>query len=273
METALRVVLMPPAQVAELAEAALADCSALHTPLLAAAWRQARRPDVRVLTWIGTDSGGVAGAALSDQDRALEFFGSPAHAAQWAHALQRVAFARVGGLCTQVEALIGHLPGTWRRLMTADVMATQTLPARPRRGVAGEPDLARPPDCTMAATWIQAFLAETDQEPVAYVEAAVASMIDRGDLHVWRIGDEPVSMAAVVARTLHDVRLSLVYTPPSQRRKGYAFACMSAMTRRLLDDQHHTCCVHVRSDDRAAIALYAALGYRRLGTRCEVQRA
>jgi GNAT superfamily N-acetyltransferase len=273
MGTSLRVTRMPSARVAKLAEVALADCSALHTPLLAAARRQARRPDKGALAWIGTDSAGVAGAALLDRDGTLEFFGPVAHAAQWAIALQHVALERVGGLCTEVAALIGHLPGKWRHVMAVDVMATQTRPPDPRSTVEGKADLARPQDSAVVASWIEAFLAETGQEPASHLETAVAAMIDQGDLHLWRIGEEPVSMAAVVARTLGNVRLSLVYTPPLQRRKGYAFACMGALTRRLLDEQFHTCCVHVRPGDSAAVALYAALGYRRLGTRCEAARA
>ncbi len=51
------------------------------------------------------------------------------------------------------------------------------------------------------------------------------------NFHIWKIGNEIVSMANMAHRSARHVRLNEVYTPPSQRKKGYAGALISDLCK------------------------------------------
>lgn len=84
-----------------------------------------------------------------------------------------------------------------------------------------------------------------------------------GQLFVWET-DAPVSMAAGMGKTRNGVRVALVYTPPEHRGLGYATACVTALTQRLLAQGNRYCCLYTDLANPTSNAIYARIGYRPL---------
>lgn len=56
------------------------------------------------------------------------------------------------------------------------------------------------------------------------------------DLFLWIVDGKTVSMAAIGHRSHRHARVNSVYTPPAERRKGYASALVAAVSQRVLDE-------------------------------------
>jgi predicted GNAT family acetyltransferase len=59
-----------------------------------------------------------------------------------------------------------------------------------------------------------------------------------------------------------NARINLVYTPPDLRRRGYATAAVSALTRRLLDSGRRYCCLYTDLANPTSNSVYRRIGYR-----------
>ena len=79
-------------------------------------------------------------------------------------------------------------------------------------------------------------------------------------MRLWWDGGAPVSMAGYSGPTPHSLRISAVYTPPEQRRRGYASAVTAAISQEVLDRGCQFCTLytdlgnptsnHIYQDDR-----------------------
>ena len=85
--------------------------------------------------------------------------------------------------------------------------------------------------------------------------------IQGGHLFVWD-DDGPVSMAAWTGKTPNGVRVNFVYTPPELRGRGYASACVAALSQRLLDQGNAYCCLYTDLANATSNAIYRRIGYR-----------
>jgi hypothetical protein len=81
-------------------------------------------------------------------------------------------------------------------------------------------------------------------------------------MYVWVNGGKPVSMVCHTGPTPHGIRVSFVYTPPEQRRKGYASACTAALSRRLLDAGYQFCFLFTDLGNPTSNHIYQDIGYR-----------
>ena len=91
-------------------------------------------------------------------------------------------------------------------------------------------------------------------------------MVDRhlahGRLWVWEDGDgRMVSMAASTAPTAGVSRVGYVYTPPDHRRRGYATACVAALTELLLATGADRCMLYAQLHNPTSNAIYRRMGY------------
>jgi uncharacterized protein len=80
-------------------------------------------------------------------------------------------------------------------------------------------------------------------------------------LVVWDDGGA-VSMATWAGRTDRSVRIGIAYTPPERRGRGYASACVAALTQRLLGDGVAFCCINTDLTNSTTNKIYPAIGYR-----------
>lgn len=61
-------------------------------------------------------------------------------------------------------------------------------------------------------------------------------MITSGNLYILKVNDEIVSMASIAHRAPRHVRINNVYTPPDQRKKGYASELIAYLSNLILTE-------------------------------------
>ena len=114
-------------------------------------------------------------------------------------------------------------------------------------------------DRELALEWLRAFLAET-QTPDNGAERLIDTSLAQGFLWLWHT-DKPVSMA-IRRKPIQDVvRVSAVYTPPENRRHGYAAACVHAVTKALIETDHR-CVLYTDLGNPTSNSIYRQIGYR-----------
>ena len=65
---------------------------------------------------------------------------------------------------------------------------------------------------------------------------AAKEMIESGNLFLWEVNGEICSMANIAHRSKRHARLNNVYTPPEQRKKGYASAIVAELCSKVKDE-------------------------------------
>ena len=116
-------------------------------------------------------------------------------------------------------------------------------------------------DFARIVDWTAGFLREAATLDPTPPEALARERLQAGSVFVWEHG-RPVSMAAWTGKTASGVRVNLVYTPPEERRRGYASACVAALTRRLLEAGNRYCCLYADLANPVSNAIYQRIGYR-----------
>jgi predicted GNAT family acetyltransferase len=87
----------------------------------------------------------------------------------------------------------------------------------------------------------------------------------RGDgrhAYLWEVGDRVVSLVVAGARTPNGRRIGPVYTPPAERRRGYAAALTAAASQVQLDRGSRFCFLFTDLANETANALYQRIGYQ-----------
>jgi hypothetical protein len=116
-------------------------------------------------------------------------------------------------------------------------------------------------DLPTVANWAEAFLDEIGHDDPSDPTEVAQEQIEAGSLRLW-CDEGPVSMAAWAGRTGRTVRINSVYTPPEQRGRGYASACVASLTQELLDEGLHSCCLYADLANPTSNKIYQAVGYR-----------
>jgi len=148
--------------------------------------------------------------------------------------------------------------GVAERIYQLDAVVPVTgVPGRARRAVAADRDLA--------VAWMRDFSREAlgDDNPrqaARMVDARLAGGADAG-LLFWDDGG-PMSMAGYSGPTPRGIRVGPVYTPPAHRGKGYASACVAALSGQLLDESRAYCFLYTDLGNPTSNRIYQAIGYR-----------
>lgn len=115
------------------------------------------------------------------------------------------------------------------------------------------------------AGWVVAFAAESDPG-TSMTAAAARELVERhievGTLMVWRARDEVVSMASRRIGKEGAARINLVYTPPDRRGKGYASACVAALSQASLEEGCRYCYLYTDLANPISNSIYPKIGYR-----------
>jgi predicted GNAT family acetyltransferase len=77
---------------------------------------------------------------------------------------------------------------------------------------------------------------------------------------VWEQRAEAVSMAISREPVQGVVRLSGVYTPPEKRKRGYAAACVHALSKKLREDGYR-CVLYTDLGNPTSNSIYRRIGY------------
>jgi len=84
-------------------------------------------------------------------------------------------------------------------------------------------------DTELLGDWVRAFVDEAVPNDPMPPDEAIARMAASGNFFFWEVEGSPVSMAAIVRETEATTGISMVYTPPDQRARGYAGAATAAV--------------------------------------------
>ena len=132
------------------------------------------------------------------------------------------------------------------------------------RGVSGELRKATSDDLTLVQTWGQAFRMELNSEMGLdnnQFGRVFRSRVAAGHVYLWD-DDGPVSMAMENRPSRNGVAVSYVYTPPQKRRRGYASACVAALSHKLLADGYTFCALYTDTHNPTSNHIYQQVGYQ-----------
>jgi uncharacterized protein len=114
-------------------------------------------------------------------------------------------------------------------------------------------------DRSLMIHWTRAFQTEVG-EPADDIELHVERGLAAGQLWLWD-DRETVSMAVSREPIEGVVRVSGVYTPPDQRKRGYAAACVHALSKHLRDAAYR-CILYTDLGNPTSNSIYRRIGYR-----------
>jgi len=115
-------------------------------------------------------------------------------------------------------------------------------------------------DRTLIIEWTRAFQAEVGMpESASDMERRVDRALADGQLWLW---DDAETMSMAVSREAVEgvVRLSGVYTPANKRKRGYAAACVQALSKHLRDAGYR-CILYTDLGNPTSNSIYRRIGY------------
>jgi GNAT superfamily N-acetyltransferase len=130
------------------------------------------------------------------------------------------------------------------------------------QGTPGRLRQADPADRDLLVGWAAGFLEETGVGPLGPGDV-IDGHLRAGRLWVWEDG-EPVSVAGASPVVAGVSRIALVYTPPERRRRGYAAACVAALSERVLapgPGRASTCILYTQLQNPTSNAVYRGIGF------------
>lgn len=113
-------------------------------------------------------------------------------------------------------------------------------------------------DCQLIISWMHGFGEETGERHMR--EEVLARRVAAGQFWVWQDNDA-CSVAAHTLPVRGVTRIQAVYTPPGLRCRGYAGACVSALSARL-HDAGNRCILYTDLANPVSNRLYRRIGYR-----------
>ena len=115
-------------------------------------------------------------------------------------------------------------------------------------------------DRSLMIQWTRAFQEEIG-ESANGTELRVDRGLAAGQLWLWDQNGETTSMAVGREPVRGVVRLAGVYTPPEKRKRGYAEACVYALSKHLRD-RGYRCVLYTDLANPTSNSIYRRIGYR-----------
>jgi hypothetical protein len=131
---------------------------------------------------------------------------------------------------------------------------------------AGAARVATAADRDLLIAWLTDFSVETGDSP-GPPPGTVDDELSYGGLTLWEADEIPVAVAGVRRPAAGVVRVGPVYTPPDQRRHGYAAAATVAVSQAALDAGAAGVVLFTDLASAASNGLYPRLGYQPVADR------
>jgi uncharacterized protein len=143
----------------------------------------------------------------------------------------------------------------------------------PAQRAAGRMRTVRERDRYLVIPWLDAF--EREAMPGSQPSGSRVWESFQGHaarhLHLWEAHDgRAVSVAGVSGRTPNGVRVGPVYTPPEERRRGYAGALVAAVSQAELDAGARCCFLYTDLTFATSNRVYRDVGYELIGQAAEI---
>lgn len=168
----------------------------------------------------------------------------------------------VSGLPTEAETFAR----SWQTLtgqayqLGLQMQIYQLEEVKPVTGVSGYFRVAQECDRALLVEWIKAFeieaLGALENDPEQFVDRHLSQQT----LYLWQ-EEKPVSMAFGNGSPPDGGRITAVYTPPEYRGKGYATACVAALSQTLRDRGCRCCFLFADLANPTSNYVYQKIGY------------
>jgi len=87
--------------------------------------------------------------------------------------------------------------------------------------------------------------------------------IASNNLFVWETENKQVvTMAGTTRPTTNGIAVNSVYTPPELRGRGYASACVAALSQLMLDSGRQFCALFTDLANPTSNSIYQKMGYQ-----------
>ncbi len=129
--------------------------------------------------------------------------------------------------------------------------------------VQGSLRLATENDKQLLISWFNAFNSEALGKKSSDLdsESWVDRVLQKQKAYLWD-SEIPVSIACSTRSTPNGVGINMVYTPPEHRKKGYASACVAALSQTLLDKGYKFCFLFTDLSNPTSNKIYQKIGYK-----------
>jgi predicted GNAT family acetyltransferase len=131
--------------------------------------------------------------------------------------------------------------------------------------VAGNMRAMTASDIDVVAKWIHAFYVEVLPNDVHGIEQSrknAQARVEGGMTFLWQVGERSVAMASLARQTTRGISINAVYTPPEERRRGYATALVAAVSREGLRRGKEFCVLYTDLANPTSNSIYQKIGYR-----------
>jgi GNAT superfamily N-acetyltransferase len=130
----------------------------------------------------------------------------------------------------------------------------------PPKPALGQLRLAGKRDLELLVTWLDEFAVETRVGTVN-TRTFAENHINNKTVFLWEDEGEPRTSSLFAGLTPHGVRVGFVYTPPAFRRRGYASACVAAVSQKAFDSGYEFCCLYTDLSNPTSNDIYQRIGY------------
>jgi uncharacterized protein len=120
-------------------------------------------------------------------------------------------------------------------------------------------------DIDLVGRWIQAFQVEAlpnQVHDIAQSRENAQARVGKGMTFLWQVEERPAAMASLSRPTTHGISINAVYTPPEERRRGYATALVAAVSREGLRRGKDFCVLYTDLANATSNSIYQKIGYR-----------
>ncbi len=150
---------------------------------------------------------------------------------------------------------IAHKLGMPQRIYTLDQPPTYpNCQGHGRKSISNDQDLF--------CDWFMRFVRETaPNEPPFTKERMIETFTER-PVFFWEVDGKPVSMAARNRETKDGSNISLVFTPPELRGRGYAGSVTAFACEDVLKEGKRTCFLYTDLRNPASNKVYQNIGFR-----------
>lgn len=141
----------------------------------------------------------------------------------------------------------------------------QLTQVRPPDGVPGRLRHGQAEERSILIRWasqfaIDAGISMTEEE----AEDRVNRLLKDRAIYVWEDEGQMVSIAAATRPGKTNINIALVFTPTVYRKKGYASACVAALSARMLEDRFKTISLYTDLDNPTSNHIYQQIGFEQV---------